>query len=672
LGNEKIAMTQEYCSVAVRMPGKNSELTYIKPTGFNVFPGKLVKIPLGKRLSNGCVISVTANPLNSDLKYKQVSEEFDATLDLSFRELELFQWMARYYHYSLGLLIFDCLPNKMKRAKEFNVMRGDGKAPPLEIPHNLLEIASDILIRGRNFGRHYVHGVTGSGKSFVFLTLVKKIIEESKSVLYMVPEINLTPQFSNFFLNYLNCPVYVFHSGLTDGQRYQVWRQLKNTTEACLVLGVRSSIFLPMENVGLIIVDEEHDSSFKQIDRCPYNARDVAVKKAQIYNVPVVMGSATPTLENYHNFRHNLKDTESLATIEHRLQGKFPQVEIQSIRGLDIKSSSWPLSPESINLIRETLTRGEQTLVFVNRLGFSNSLQCNNCGHKFIDPNTNTALRYFKQKNILSSSYSEYKIPVPDQCPECGNLKLAQVGYGTEKVQHVLQDEFSNYVCDRFDRDEIKNIKELEQKLDSFMKNEIHILVGTQMLSKGHNFPKVTLVIVLGIDQQMNYPDFRSIERTYQLLTQIIGRAGRYSDHARVVVQSLTPSMPLFQYVKEHSFDQFYKDEMQIREMAKFPPFAKIAMVYLNGKTREVLATNASKFSDLINQFIQRFKLDGIELLGPSPAMVEKRTGYYTWYFMLKCTNVNSLHQALAMLDDHRKALHGVEIKIDVDPYMCL
>ena len=672
MGNEKVMDEHVYCSVAIRMPGKNSELTYLSPGNFQIYPGKLVKVPLGKRHSTGCVVATNVTPLNMTFEFKAVQEEHDSELDLSPQELELYQWMAKYYHYSLGLLVFDCLPNKMKRLKDVVANKGEGKAPPLEIPQHLSDIADNILEKGRKFGRHYIHGVTGSGKSFVFLLLMKKIIEEGKSVLYMLPEINLTPQFSNFFLNYLQCPVYLFHSGLTDGQRYQVWRKLKQDSTPCLVLGVRSSVFLPVNNLGLVIVDEEHDSSFKQTDRCAYNARDVAIKKAQIADAPVVLGSATPTMENYYNFRNNERTNDSLALIENRLQGKFPQVELQSIRDLDTKNANWPISPESIQLMRETLNKGEQVLVFVNRLGFSNSLQCNHCGYKFTDPNTNTSLRYFKQKKILSSSYSDYKIPLPEQCPDCGNMKLAQIGYGTEKVQAVLEKEFPSFKCDRFDRDEIKNITELEVKLTSFLNNEIQILVGTQMLSKGHNFPKVTLVIVLGIDQQMNYPDFRSVERTYQLLTQIIGRAGRYSDHAKVVVQTLTPAIPLFQYVKNHSFDDFYKEEISIREITKFPPYSKIALIYLNGKSRETLLTASEKISSLINEFIKRFSLQELEFFGPSPAMIEKRTNLYTWYFMLKCTNPNPLHQTLSMLDEHRKMLSPVEMKLDIDPYMCL
>ena len=469
--------------------------------------------------------------------------------------------------------------------------------------------------RKHDFRKEYLHGVTGSGKTAIYLKRIKDTIESGKSVLFLLPEINLTPQFVKTFSEYLSCEVLSYHSGISASQKFHVWKKLKESDRPLFVMGVRSSVFLPIEDLGLVIVDEEHDSSFKQSDRCPYNGRDVAIKKAQIANCPIIMGSATPSLENYHEF----KSGPNFYQLKNRISGAFPEIEIVDSKSITpLESPSWPITPEAISRMNEAFAKGEQVIVFVSRLGYSNYIQCSGCGFKFTDPETDTNLRYFKKKNILRSSHSEFQMPVPDICPECGNMNLLQLGYGTEKVQEILQTVFPQKKIGRFDRDEIKNFDDLNKTLDEFEGGDLDVLVGTQMLSKGHNFKKVNLVVVLGIDHQLNFPDFRSVERAYQLLAQVSGRAGRYSAKSKVLIQSMNPDSSFFETFKTNDIEHFFESELSVREITGFPPFCKLGTVFFTARDRNRVADVALKAKKYLETLGQKNGFD-LEILGPCP-----------------------------------------------------
>ncbi|CBW27407.1 putative primosomal protein n'(replication factor Y) [Halobacteriovorax marinus SJ] len=667
-----------YCKVAVKYPGPEGILTYECPTDFEVKRGDLVEVPLGRRKAAGCVVAtgLGQDSVKEELekyKLKPVSSKENELFSLSENELKLYEWMSRYYHYNLGMTIIECMPKILKRPRAVEFVEGLGEELPHELnPEQSLSFESIYSNVSGGFERFYIHGVTGSGKTSIYLKLMKKVLESGKSVLFLLPEINLTPQFTQTFAKYLSCKVFPYHSGVGDSEKNAIWKELKENKSPVLVMGVRSSVFLPIEDLGLVIVDEEHDQSFKQSDRCPYNGRDVAIKKAQLANAPVVLGSATPTVENYHSYSSK---SENYFSLKKRAAGGFPEVELIDCReekrlnrGSFKENELWPIHSKSLLAIKDKLAKGEQVLVFVNRLGFANYLQCRSCGFKFEDPNTNTPLRYFKGKNILKSAHSDYEIPTPDVCPECGNMSLLQQGFGTEKIQEVLQKHLEGYNIERFDRDEIKNVKQLEDKLTRFHNKEIDVFVGTQMLSKGHNFEKVNLVLVLGVDSIMNFPDFRAIEKAYQLITQINGRAGRYSPDAKVLIQTLTPGNKVFDYIKDHSFSEFYEDELMIREISKFPPFAKMAAIYFNSRFRSKLADNVVSVAATLKDVIAKNHLE-VDILGPSPAMIEKRLNQYTWYIALKSHDINHLHKVLSFFERSYNRSNSISYKIDVDPY---
>jgi primosomal protein N' (replication factor Y) len=484
----------------------------------------------------------------------------------------------------------------------------------------------------------------------------------------LLPEINLTPQFLETFKKQLNVPIYSYNSSISNSDKYGLWKLLQEDDSPKLILGVRSSVFLPIKSLGIIFVDEEHDQSFKQDDRCTYNARDIAIKKAALLKIPVILGSATPMVETYKTF----VQTPNYFPLRVRAQeSKLPLVKLVDMRGkskTETEKMLWPLSEESIFKIKAALKKDEQVLIFINRLGYSNYLQCNSCGHQFACPNCTTNLKYFKRKQELCCQTCEYKQPVPEMCPECMNINLTPVGFGTEKVHETIKELFPEKVVERFDRDEIKTFNQLEETLEKFHNKKIDILVGTQMLSKGHNFKNVNLVIILGIDSQLNFPDFRSNERVYQTLTQVSGRAGRFGKEAEVLVHTLSPENKIFTYLKNHTFEEFYNDELPTRELCSSPPFKKIVIIYFNGKSQsEVIQSSTDQASRIRILCEKHFK--ETEVLGPRPSMIEKKVNKFTWSLMIRSSNINQLHNLINTFKQNYSPPHSISLKIDVDPY---
>lgn len=673
-------MTDKYLLVAVDFPIRPSILTYQMPPlelekteeeRETYRLGDLVEVPLGRRKAKGCVVgSSNEAPAGIDLKkLKPVQQKIPNSFSLSQSELELFKWMSQYYHYSMGQLIFDCVPKFLKRPRDVEFLIGKGRYEELTPTPEQASVIQDLSPKlAQGFSRQYLHGVTGSGKTFIYLNLIRECLKQGKSVLFMIPEINLTPQFTQVFEEQLDCPIFPYHSALSNSHKYSIWKMLSERPGPFLIMGVRSSVFLPIKKLGLVIVDEEHDSSFKQTDRCTYNGRDVAIKKAQLANAPIVLGSATPTLENYFQFNqkpeyHRLKNRASGSTL--------PEVVLLDERTKEFDEHIWPFHSKTITQIEEVLRKGEQALVFNNRLGFANYLQCRACGHTFTDPNTDTNLRLFKNKGRLVSMHSDYWIPIPQACPECGNMSLLQKGYGTEKITEILEQQFPDFKIGRFDRDEIKNFDQLSQTLDDFHQHKIDVLVGTQMLSKGHNFRKVNNVFILGSDSQLNFPDFRSQENVFQMLMQVCGRAGRYSQHGKVYIQTLNADSDLYQFVKTHDLEGFYQNEISYRQALGYPPFSHLAALYVSHRFKDKLSASCEQLTQVLEGINAKNALD-VEIWGPTPLVVEKRAGQFTWCYQLRSNQRGPLHQLLNGLEHFYQKPSGVTLKIDVDPYHVL
>jgi primosomal protein N' (replication factor Y) len=660
----------KFAHVAVNTPFNNSILTYsYNEEELTPKVGSLVQVPLGKRLERGCVIELLENYDSEGIDLKGIDSFYDQNLDFNQSTIELYAWIANYYHYPLGKLIFDVLPKSLKRPRALESVVGEGH----DIDFSLTETQQDVVAKlseqiDEGFFSALVHGITGSGKSIIYLEMMKKVLSKGQSVLFILPEINLTPQFLKIFSRYLNVPIYSYHSSVSNSNRYALWKLVQEDQTPKLIVGVRSSIFLPIENLGLIIVDEEHDSSFKQEDRCKYNARDVALKIGHAKNIGVVLGSATPSLETYHRYKnegHGLY----LSMKERPGESYLPEIVCLDERSSwEDKYTTFPFQPDSFKAIDEAFAKGEQVLVFVNRLGYSAYLQCHSCGHIFQCPNCSSNLKFFQSRSQVDCYICGYQDRAPNICPECSNLNIIHKGYGTEKLAGVLEQKYPDKVVGRFDRDEVKTFNDLNKTLDDFADGKIDILVGTQMLSKGHNFEKVNLVLVFGLDSFLSFPDFRANERVYQQLTQISGRAGRYHHESKVLIHTLIPEHPLYEMVKQHTFDGFYESEVTLRELCQCPPFVRQSVIYLTGKFQQTVEEESQKVAGMINHLIEKAFPD-CQLLGPKPAMIEKRVNKFTWCLLLKSNNRNQLHNCLKTVQSNVKLHYSIQMKCDIDPY---
>ena len=664
-----------FVEVALKTSFNSSILTY--KSSQPLVLGMMVNVPLRKKVVQGIVCDLgdkdsLCRKVNDlpDEKILAVDSLAITPLHLSSLELEFFQWIAKYYHYPLGLVIFEALPRQMKKIIKARSTKGKGEDLPFPLSFQQQLIVNKIRpLLGKGFNRFLIHGITGSGKTVIYLQLMQKILAMGKSVLFLVPEINLTPQLIHFFSQFIEGEIFSYHSDISNSEKYALWVEMKQCKTPCVILGVRSAIFLPIWNLGLIVVDEEHDSSFKQDERCPYNARDLAIKKAQLSQIPLLLGSATPSMETFHYF----VDKECYFPLPARIgDGQLPAIKLISIipekKGVaNGKDDLWPLRPENVLRIQEALAKNEQVIVFVNRLGYSNFLQCYGCGHHFTCPNCSCNLRFFKKRRELSCAICGFSQLSPTICPTCSNVNLQPRGFGTEKIEAILQQQFPNRVVKRFDRDEIKNFQQLQSRLAEFHQGQVDILVGTQMLSKGHNFARVNLVIVLGIDAQLNYPDFRANERVYQLLKQISGRAGRFATGAQVHINSLSPENSLFNYIEDGNLGSFYLEELNFRSSALCPPFSKFIVLYVFSKDQNSGQHASWQIKELLVAIGQHFP--PVEILGPRPGIVEKRVNQYMWSILLKSTTPSALHNMVANFQKNYVATKGISFKIDVDPY---
>ena len=379
------------------------------------------------------------------------------------------------------------------------------------------------------------------------------------------------------------------------------------------------------------------------------------------------MGSATPTMESLNA----IQGTETYIRLKKRpLNLEMPDIEIVDARTQGKASEVediWPYSPRSIEEIKNRLELNEQVLVFVNRLGFASYVQCRSCGESFNCLNCSSSLKYFKSSQTLNCQFCDFKMPYPESCPSCGNLKLLQKGFGTEKLMEVLQEVFPAARIGRFDRGAVKTFNELKETLDKFEKRELDVLIGTQMLSKGHNFKGVNLVVLLGIDSQLNFPDFRSNENAFQLITQTAGRPGRSEKKGKVLIQTLYPENKIFEDIKAYDHEKFYENEKIIRETLQYPPFSRLVAVYVNSRFQSKAREETIKATQLVEHLIKTH-FGEVELLGPRPAIIEKRANNFTWTFLLKSNNLSHLHNTITSFQNNFKTPSGVSLKLDIDP----
>ncbi|MBW2276148.1 MAG: primosomal protein N' [Deltaproteobacteria bacterium] len=515
-----------------------------------------------------------------------------------------------------------------------------------------------------------LHGVTGSGKTEVYLRAIERATEHGRGALVLVPEIALTPQLVHRYRARFGDAVAIWHSGLTDRERYDQW-QLLLSGRVRVAVGVRSAVFAPVRDLGIVVVDEEHDGSFKQERGFAYQARDLALLRASRAGAVAVLGSATPSLETHHNAA--IGKLERLELKARVTDLPLPRVEIvdrTSHRGGPGGQEvfSGPLH----EAIGETLERGEQAILFLNRRGFAPTMICSSCGEVHRCDDCAVSLTYHRRPQGLVCHYCGARRPVPERCPSCASTELKPMGAGTQKAEQVLTQLFPEARVARLDRD-VASGRSVEAVLDRLRKGEVDILVGTQMVTKGHDFPRVTLVGVLNADVGLHMPDFRAAERTFQLLTQVAGRAGRSELGGRALIQTYSPSHPAIQLASGHDFESFAAYESEAREELGYPPFGRLAALRLSGTDPGRVERAARDLFVQLREEQSRQSKRLVTLLGPAPAPIPLVQNRHRWRILLRAQRQDRIRRLLAaIVPTVESTSSGVRVRIDVDPVSML
>jgi primosomal protein N' (replication factor Y) len=516
-----------------------------------------------------------------------------------------------------------------------------------------------------------LHGVTGSGKTEVYLQALAHALAQGKGAIVLVPEISLTPQTverfkARFSSGPLKTLVAVLHSHLSAGERHDEWQKIRQK-RARIVIGARSAIFAPVDALGLIIVDEEHEHSYKQEESPRYHARDVAVLRGQLERAVVVLGSATPSLESYYNTKEGKYQLLQMPT---RVDDqKMPLVRVIDMRMEARKEKGTPIFSQPLrDKIARRLDSREQVILFLNRRGYASSLQCTKCGYVAGCPNCSIALTYHRAIQRLCCHICGHNVPAPTACPEpkCRNPAIRYAGIGTERVEETLTKLFPKARIARMDSDALKKKDDYRRILGDFRTGKIDILVGTQMIAKGLHFPNVTLVGIIYADLTLHMADFRAGERTFQLLTQVSGRAGRGDVEGEVVVQAFTPFAPAIQYARRHDFEGFYDSEIEFRQQLKYPPVSRLALLTLKGRNEEKVALCAEYLKKELEKETSKFP--DIVIAGPAPAPLLKAETFYRYQITLRTKQMTKLSRSLAEVNDRVKFPEDIKLIIDVDP----
>jgi primosomal protein N' (replication factor Y) len=522
------------------------------------------------------------------------------------------------------------------------------------------------------FRAFLLHGVTGSGKTEIYLRAIEEVVKQGKEAIVLVPEISLTPQTIQRFKG--RCAeVAVLHSHLGDAERGGHWRRVA-AGQVQVVVGARSAVFAPTRKLGLIVIDEEHETTFKQETTPRYHARDVAVMRARLADVPILLGSATPSLESWYNAQ---RGQYSLLSLPRRvLERPLPLVRLIDRRHQGPPKGRWTaLSEELDRAMRDAMKAGGQVMLLLNRRGFSTHVHCPACGHVEVCRFCDLAMTYHKQRDVMLCHYCGYEQEPLKNCPLCGQSAVRYQGLGTEKLQTEIEERFPGKIVRRMDSDTMRRPGSHGRTLSAFRKGLIDILLGTQMIAKGLDFPNVTLVGVVNADIGLHFPDFRSAERTFQLLSQVAGRTGRGPLGGKVLVQTFTPEHPAIALAAAHDYAGFVATEMAHRKEHQYPPYHRLARLIVRSRDQDAAAAFADRMSDAFSAALTKLAAAGpleVRLLGPAEAPVFRLKGYYRFHFQLHSSSAGTLHQVLRATLPALRPPAGVEFTLDVDPFQML
>ena len=543
------------------------------------------------------------------------------------------------------------------------------EGPPRTLNPHQLEAYQQIegALRGGKFQTFLLKGVTGSGKTEVYLKSIDACLALGKSALLLVPEIALTPAVAGDFFHRFGDRVAILHSAFHDAERAEQWRRIRAGL-ATVVVGTRSGVFAPVRNLGLVVIDEEHDQSYKQQDTPRYNGRDVAIVRAQGAGAVAILGSATPSLESRYNVQ---RGKYTLLTLPERIEKRpMPDVEVIDLRQEFLETRKLAIfSRRLVDMITERLEKGEQTMLLLNRRGFSSFVACRACGEKMECVNCAVTLTYHRRDRRMLCHYCNYAQKVPSVCPKCGSEYLNFIGTGSEKVEEELHRDFPTARIARMDRDTVSGKRHFETILHGFREGDSDILVGTQMIAKGHDIPNVTLVGVVSADIGLGLPDFRAAERTFQLLTQAAGRAGRGNLPGIVLIQTINPEHYAIRYASEQNYDGFYEKEIQFRKLMRYPPFAALANVLVRSQKQEEALEMSTELGRMLDP-----APEGLKILGPAEAPVPKLKSEFRYQLLIKAIDRKRLNETLRELRrfTQDRKWSPTALVIDVDPLTLL
>ena len=570
-------------------------------------------------------------------------------------------------HTTLDTLIRRGLVEIIKEPAEFRISRLKARPSPFNFEFNpaqkqaLQRIVDSVA--ARKFGGMLLHGVTGSGKTAVYLAGMRAVLEAGRSAILLVPEIGLTPAVAADLHQVFGDEVAIMHSALSNEERAEQWHRIKRG-EARVVVGTRSAVFAPVADLALIIVDEEHDSSYKQEETPRYHARDVAVMRAKMSDATVVLGSATPSLESYYNAT---KNKYALVELPDRVEQRpLPEVELIDMK-LEFQQTGQEqvISRKLAEEIRDRLERKEQVMILLNRRGYSPVALCRACGSRMECRNCAVAMTHHKKSNRMVCHYCGFEAPIPKVCGECGSEYVYFLGTGSEKLEELLHGMFPTARIGRLDRDTVRGKEDFERVLGALNEGELDLLVGTQMIAKGHDVHGVTLVGVVGADAALDLPDFRAAERTFQLLTQVAGRAGRGQTPGKVVLQTYFPDHYAVQFAAQHDFAGFYRKELQFRSWMHYPPYAALANVLIRSDKLD----EALRWSGILGKWFDCTRHEGVRVLGPAAAPILRLKSDYRYHFVLKSPSREKmnglLRSMLAYAASHK--IPRTQIIVDVD-----
>jgi primosomal protein N' (replication factor Y) len=579
----------------------------------------------------------------------------------------LSKWISEYYLCSQGEALAAMLPGGRREtdAGGFSFADDISAVKPQSLSSEQQSAVDGILSESKT-NLHYLYGPTGTGKTEVFLQAAEKLLSQGKGVIYLVPEIGLTQQVIEAVVSRFGNTAAVLHSGLTPSQRLGEWKRILRK-EARVVVGARSAVFAPVPDLGMIIIDEEHDGSYKSGSTPRYHARQVAMYRCSVNKIPLVMGSATPSVESWH-----LMQTGKIIrhTLTRRLAGgAMPKITCVN---LSAQKCDGCISDELAAAIRDTLAVKRQVILFLNRRGFTHFFRCNTCGFELKCKNCSVSLTYHKNEKRLRCHYCGWSIEPPSQCPQCGSLDVGYSGFGTEYIEAEVAAKFPNARVVRIDTDSLTHKGELQEKLDSFRNGEYDIMLGTQMVAKGLNFPNLMLVGVVLADTGLHLPDFRAAERTFSLITQVAGRAGRFFPDGKVIVQSYSPDREPISFAVKGDAEGFYKSEIEMRKMLGFPPFSRLVRLVFRAPTENEARLAAEGASSILESAARRMKIQTVEVLGPAECPISMIAMNHRWQLMLRGTNVSLLQTLASELLNGYSQPNNVYIECDVDPVSLL